>query len=345
MISLARDDELTVVAQRGLPPRARSLEKATLVLLAVSKPVAQQLLKYFDPIELDSIRAYASQLKSVNSGELATVIGDFERSFKAGARFVGTSNEITDLLESAASPAASEKTDPDPQPVEQAPPSIWTEVEKLAPEILQGFILLQHPQVGAWLVSQLRTDLAADVLALLDANSRNEILLRIVDIEDVSEAGQLVVEAALRAELLEKSSGDRKAVLSNLAGLLNRLDRAQTDEVLDQLARERPKDAQAVRRMLFSFEDLVRLPKKALATAVDSAPPDKLVRALVGTSDSFMESVLSVMSPRARRMVESELKAVASLTSKEVDAARREIAAGVLTLAASGALELVQDEG
>lgn len=344
MTSLAQIDDLAVVAaHRAPPPRVRSLEKVALVLLAVSRPVAQQLLKFFDPVELEAIKAYASQLKAVNSGDLSNVIAEFERSFKAGARFVGTSDEINELLASATEPDFADIPIADDGTAEIEQPSVWPLVEGIGIEILRAFVVSQHPQVGAFVLGKLRTELAAEVLMPLEASDRNELLMRMIDIEDASGVSAEVIESVVRQQLLEKTSGDRKSVLSSLAGVLNRLERAQVDEVLGQLAQASPQDAQAIRKMLFSFDDLIRLPKKSLAMAVDNAPPDKLVRALVGTSDKFMETVLGVLSPRARRMVESELKSVGSLTSKDVDSARREIAAGVLALAASGSIELVQD--
>jgi flagellar motor switch protein FliG len=334
-----------LVAQRANAALSRGIEKAALVLLSVSKPVAQDLLKFFTPEELDAIGQSADRLRTMSDEELAAVFAEFERSFNSGVRFVGTPEEIRELIANAVSTLTGLPQVEDGPAIEPPPEEpVWPKLEAMDQEKLVAFIDAQHPQAAAFILSSLKLDVSAPVLGALPAIRRNDLLIRMLDISGLSDAAVDVVKSVVQAELLKKPEADRRATYSSLAGLLNRLDRTQSLEAIEEMLKVRPVDAVAVKKLLFSFEDLVQLPKRSLAMVVDQVPADQLVRAVFGSSEQFLETVLGVLSPRARRMVESELKALGNVTAKDVDAARRDIVSLVLSLVAQGSIELPQAE-
>lgn len=329
--------------QRSATMQIRGVEKAALVLLTVSKAVAVELLRYFEPEELEAVRKSASRLRSMGADELGAVLAEFEQTFRHGVRFVGTPDELDTLIESATN-AAMAQAGPEsarlPDSAPPAPVTLWARVEDLDQEALRTFVVAEHPQAAAFVLSRISREITAQVIGPLPAPLRNELLIRMLDAGSVADVAIEVVETVIREELLQAPGEDRGALHSNLAAILNRLERAQTQELLDEIGRTRPKDAQSLRRLLFDFVDLARLPKRSLALVVDQVPPDRLVRALGGMGEPFQEAVLAVMSPRARRMVEAELKSMASVSTRECEDARREIAAAVLEMVANGTLEL-----
>jgi flagellar motor switch protein FliG len=127
---------------------------------------------------------------------------------------------------------------------------------------------------------------------------------------------------------------------SRLAGIINSLDPEEAEDAIRALEQARPKDAAIVKTMLFSFNDLPRLSKRARALLFDRASIDIVVMALRGTDAEFRDSVLSSMPSRGRRLVEGELNSGAFAPPQDIAKARKAIAEIVLGMASRNEIEL-----
>src|SRR5690606_40686689 len=88
-------------AQAPARPEPKSLsgvEKVTVLLLALGRPKAAQLLKRMDAEEIRLIARVANQLPMVSADDLADLVDEFAQMFSGGVNFVGTANEVKDLL-------------------------------------------------------------------------------------------------------------------------------------------------------------------------------------------------------------------------------------------------------
>jgi flagellar motor switch protein FliG len=102
----------------------------------------------------------------------------------------------------------------------------------------------------------------------------------------------------------------------------------------------RPDDAQAIRGLLFAFEDLVNLDQKYLATVLGALPIDSVILALRDTETSFQDAILSSLPARLRRMAESELRGTSNASARDIADARRAVVNVVLKLAREGTIEV-----
>jgi flagellar motor switch protein FliG len=127
---------------------------------------------------------------------------------------------------------------------------------------------------------------------------------------------------------------------TGIADILNRLDKTQSEAVLKTLAEVRPDDAKALKRLLFTFEELVDLTPQARTLVLDQVPIERLVLALRGTDATFQGNILSALASRSRRMVEAELQGGNNASQREIADARRGIVDVVLKMAAKGEIEI-----
>ncbi len=111
------------------------------------------------------------------------------------------------------------------------------------------------------------------------------------------------------------------------------------DEVLNDLEQHRPKEAELVRGLLFTFDDLAKLSAPALLTIFDQVPPERTIIALQGADPGLKEKILESVPSRARRMIEQEIETGKKALSKEVTKARRAIADYALELIEKGVIE------
>ena len=115
------------------------------------------------------------------------------------------------------------------------------------------------------------------------------------------------------------------------------------EDALQSLTAARPKAAEVLKGLLFTFDDVVNLTPRARQAIFDQIPVDRVVIALKGTDQAFRELVLSSLALRTRRMVEHELGAGEPSPQREVLEARRAITDLALEMAGRGEIELTPE--
>jgi flagellar motor switch protein FliG len=88
------------------------------------------------------------------------------------------------------------------------------------------------------------------------------------------------------------------------------------------------------------------MPQRSRVMLLNDISADVLTVALRGASAEIRESVLSAISPRQRRMIESDLQSgMAGVNPREIAIARRAVAQEAIRLANAGQIELKEKEG
>ena len=211
----------------------------------------------------------------------------------------------------------------------------------MEPVPLAQKLLGEHPQLVAIVLARLPPEMASAMIREFAPAMRNDVMRRILTLKPLQYTVQTVLEGQIRRNFVT-AGGDTEEGGSHafLAEIVNRLDKDSSEEVLESLRASRPKDAEALEKLLFAFEDLPSLPLKSRLTLFDAVDAEVMVRALRGAGPEIVELVLSALGARARRMAEAELKQEVTLQKAEIDGARREIAKQALRLAGEGKLVL-----
>lgn len=321
-------------------PSLSGVEKVAVVLLALGKPRATELLKQFEPDELKIIVQSVSRLGAMNSDDLEAIVKEFESSFEQGERVLGSADDVKGFVaEVLGADALAAALSPPAKVVEP----VWPRLASMKIDTLREYIEQEHPQAAAYILSRLDSARVAEIMKPFSPDQRNAMLSGMLGIGRIPEMIEAAVQQAIREELLTAPEQAPK-LHSSVANILNQLDREQSVEALQYLVEARPDDAKVVKKLLFKFEDLLSLPAKSLGTLVDRVPIELMVIALKGIDASFQAGVLAVMSPRARRMAESELQSGSGGSAKEAHEARQQIAQTVLKLASENVIELAEGE-
>ncbi len=327
-------------------PAERSLkgtEKVAALLLAMGKPLASRLLKHFDNEELREITRSVTELGSVPMLLLESTIEEFGAQFIRGSGIVSSANEAQELLSGVLSPE--EITDIMSDVTGNSNQTIWQRLSGVAEVIFGSYLIKEHPQTAALILSRVTPVCAAKVMAQLPRELRNELMRRMVGIAMVMEPAMRMLENVLQEDLLVNvARNNRSGHNARMANIINKMEREQMEDVLTSLGEARPKVAETLRSLLFTFEDLTKLPPKSRMTLFDLIPTERIVLALKGTDTGFRDVILSTLSVRARRIVESELLNGGPAPQREVQKARRAIADIALEMSQRGELELHSDD-
>lgn len=317
--------------------------KAAALLLAIGKPLSDRLLKHFSDDEMQRIVETTAQLGAVPRHQVEEFADEIAAAVKRGIDIYGTADEV-ELLLSGVVPAEQIATLMSRlRPGARMP--VWPRLADISDAALLKFLGQEHPQVVAFILAKTGSTLAADVLRQLPGPLRSEVVRRLISMKPVTDWAQTILEQAIEEELLAKAGSETGQVThSRVADIMNRMERPEMEELLSDLQQRRPKDARLVKGLLFTFDDVARLAPVDRAKLFDGVSTETTILALNGTAGDLREVVLSVISPRSRRMIEQEIATAANVPPKEIARARRAVAEFALQLAERGEINVPQQE-
>ncbi|MEI8178431.1 FliG C-terminal domain-containing protein [Aestuariivirga sp.] len=326
----------------SLSPRG-GREKVAILLLALGEKLGTQLLQKFDASQVKAIMSSAASISRVEKQDLDLLVDDFAANF-ARALGLGTDfDSVKGMVERAFSP--SELSRMLGAHVMQAGEPAWRRFESGMENSLVPYLLDEHPQTIAFILSKLEADFASRCLSILPGDFRITVARRLLKVQTVTKQLENLVEAVIEEDLLAKQDTGLEAEgRGRLAAMLNKLDRDQSGEILAGVAAWKPEEAAKLKRMIFSFEDLAKLSQEARLALFDKLQSDQVVVALRGVDAALKEVALSSLGARARRMVEAELATDKGVRTKEGDTARNAIVAQVLEMVQRGDIQLPSED-
>jgi flagellar motor switch protein FliG len=206
-------------------------------------------------------------------------------------------------------------------------------------------VRLEHPQIGAIILSLLGSDKASEVMLRLPEKIRSDLLVRIATMQGVQ-------PSALREldEIMEKQLSGSETVKSTTMGgieaaanILNFMDGATSNLLLEKVSENNADLALKIQDKMFVFEDLASMSASAMQTVLREIPTGQLLLALRGASEGLKEKIFSNMSKRAAEILRDDLDASPPAKLSEVEWAQKDILGIVKQLADSGEIQLGSD--
>jgi flagellar motor switch protein FliG len=219
-------------------------------------------------------------------------------------------------------------------------------LRKTPPEQIVTFLRNEAPQTVALVVANLHTTLAAQVLAALPDTEQAEIALRIARMGETSPDVVKQVEQVMRKKLESVVQQEYSAAggIKSLAEILNHADRSTERNVLDSLTQVSEELSAEVRRLLFVFEDIVKLDDRSIQLVLREADQKDLALALRGVSDDVKQRILANMSERGAQMLVEEMEFQPPQRKRVVEEAQGRVVAIVRRLEEAGAIVISRGE-
>lgn len=316
-------------------------DKAAAVLLAMGKGVAGKLLKYFTQAELQTIIASAQTLRTIPPDELTELVNEFEDLFTEGTGLMDNAKAIEGILEEGLTPEEVDGLLGRSTAFQAYEASIWERLQDADPDFISKFLMREHPQTVAYILSMLPSSFGAKVLLKLPESRRADIMNRTVNLKNVSPKAAQIIENRVQ-ELIAEIEAERTSNGSTkVAELMNELDKPEVDTLLSSLESISKESVNKVRPKIFLFEDLLSMPQRSRVMLLNDISAEILTMALRGAPNEIKECVLAAISPRQRRMIESDLQAgTAGVNPREIAIARRAVAQEAIRLANLGQIQL-----
>lgn len=316
--------------------------KVAALLLAMSKESAARLLKHFDEDELRLLVRSTAVLGAISPFALSGIVTEFAATVSADPVVQGGPAGAEALLAGVLPADTVRQMLADDGAAQAA--AVWQRLGALPPDAVAQALAREHPQAAAYMLAQTSAATVAAVLSALPGAQRSEIMQRFLGMAPVSAAARALVEGELHDTILPglAKPAEPQAHI-RVAEIVNKLERAEMESLLADIAVHRPDDARRVRSLVFTFEDIPQLSDAARAALFAQVQAERIIPALANADPALVQLVLAVVPGRARRMIEQELAVSQDTPAKETAQARRAIAELALSLAARGEISLLEE--
>ena len=324
----------------------KGTQKIAVLMLALGDKFTSDIFKRMDRHEITAISKAIVELDPVPRETVEAVLREFHTALSEGLEMVaGGQDEVKRLL-LANLDSETAKYVMDSLNLEIGPVP-FRELERVSPRILAQLLRSEHPQTLALILGHMKPDQAANMLTLLPAGVRTEILMRLAHLESVPEDMLIEVDRVLQSQLIAMGGKEGKKVggVQAVAEILNQGDSATEEEVIAEIEEESAQMAEDIRNLMFVFEDCKSLDDRSMRELLKEVSNDDLTLALRGSSDDLKNSFFKNMSERAGNMIREELEFMGPARLSEVEAAQQNIVKVVRRLEQSGKITVSHGGG
>src|SRR6201995_621509 len=215
--------------------------------------------------------------------------------------------------------------------------NMWEKLSNVQEEVLANYLKNEYPQTVAGVMSKLRPEHAAKVLAILPEDMALDVVNRMLKMEAVQKEVIERVEQTLRVEFMSNLSQTRRRDAHEvMAEIFNNFDRQTETRFLTSLEEANRESAERIKALMFTFDDLVKLDAGSAQTLMRHIDKDKLSIALKGASEGVRQFFMSNMSTRAAKMLIDDMQALGPVRLRDVDEAQGLLVNLAKDLAAKG---------
>ncbi len=126
--------------------------------------------------------------------------------------------------------------------------------------MLANYLKNEYPQTVAVVLSKLRPEHAARVLAILPSEFSLDVVNRMLRMESVQKEVLERVELTLRTEFMSSLSQTRRRDAHEMmAEIFNSFDRQTETRFMSSLEEDNRESADRIKALMFTFDDLIKL--------------------------------------------------------------------------------------
>jgi flagellar motor switch protein FliG len=270
-------------------------EKAVIFLMTLDEGTVVQVLDRLEEPEIQKVANYMTKLEDVDTQVMDMVSKEFYDLIKLGDRGLGE-GELetlkTILIQEINSFKPNEKINNITDFKEELGGGLET-VRRLDPQNISSLITNEHPQTAAIILAHLDSSLASATISELPEENRIEIVHRLATLDNISPSVIRDLDQALQEEFENSSvvSDNKLGGVEVVAAVLSSLDRNTEKVILTSMDEIDADLANKIRRMRFSFEDLIKVDDTGIQLLIKEINQEELLIALKTASDELKEKL------------------------------------------------------
>lgn len=318
-------------------------QKAAVLLLTLGEEQCSRLFSMMHEDEIKEISSAMAQLGAIRSDVVERLCGEFSDHLGGSGNIIGSfenterllmktlpRDRVSQIMEEIRGPAGR---------------TMWDKLGNVHEAVLANYLKNEYPQTVAVVLSKIKSEHAARVLAILPDSFAMEVVMRMLRMESIQKDVLEGVEKTLRFEFMSNlARSTRRDAHEMMADIFNNLDRQAEVRFISALEERNREAADRIKSLMFTFDDLQRLTPMAVQILLRSIEKEKLPLALKGASERLRDLFFGNLSERAGKMLREEIANLGPVKLRDVDEAQASIVLVAKELAASGEIQISQSK-
>jgi flagellar motor switch protein FliG len=202
-------------------------------------------------------------------------------------------------------------------------------VEMVDTRTLANYLNNEHPQTVALIMAHLPPEKKSEVLKRLPDAIQGEVVLRMSNMDYISPELLEHVNEVLKTGLATMGTMETTQLggVEPVAEMFNLMDKNTEQSIMSRVEEKDPLLAEEIRKLMFVFEDLVKVDDKGMGLILKEVSNEVLLKALKSAPDGVREKIFKNMSKRGAEMIKNDLETMGPLRVSDVEAAQQQMVA------------------
>ena len=323
-------------------PKLTRQQRLAVFLIVVGPEAAAEVLKHFDDAtiellcrEMSTIPVVSESVRKLAVEEFTSVVAASASATLGGLEFAQRTLEIAKGDYKASSIIG--RVGPVSSSVD-----VIKDISEMEGRQIYNLIKSEQPQTISFVLSYLDSAKASEVFALLSPELREEVIERLGTIESTSLelVGKIVRSLSKHFDTKARPAFHHSGGVRSVADLLNELEKDMSKSLLARLEERNATLGAAIRKKLFSFEDLNRLQPADLQRVLREVDSSNLAISMKSASEALRDKIYGSLSKRAAEGLKEEIELLGPVRLKDVETAQDTIIQAVRRLEEEGQISL-----
>ena len=318
-------------------------EKAAALLLALGPDYGRPIFQELDEVEIKQLSRAMVKLGPITQEMLDDLMVEFVTIVSSSGSLTGNTDSTERLLLSF---LPQERVDTIMEEIRgPAGRNMWEKLSNVQADVLAAYLKNEYPQTIAVVLSKIATDHASRVLAVLPEELAMDVVQRMLGLDPVQKEILEKIETTLRTEFMSTlNTSKRRDSHEQMAEIFNSFDRQTEARFITNLEENNRDDAERIKSLMFTFEDLSKLEASAIQTLLAKMDKKELALALKGANDALKEIFFSNMSARSSKLMKDDMESMGPVRLKDVDEAQGRMVSTAKDLAAKGEIVIMKSK-
>ncbi|MDN3513487.1 MAG: flagellar motor switch protein FliG [Candidatus Brocadia sp.] len=320
-------------------PQVTGIQKVAILLSTLDADTAAEVIKGFNDEEIAAITATMSDIDRIDKELVERVLSELSDELKSNKKVIKyDNNSFKKLLEKAIGVQKSEEIITS---VEEGSmfPAPFSALKEVGDEDVMRILVSEHPQTIALILSYVDSQRAAKILSQFSTEIQSDIIMRIATMEPPPAKLLLtvneVVLSKIRSEDRRRKTPAKKKY-KFASEIIGSMEGSADKNIIDQMSYKNPELADEIKKLLFTFEDIINVQDEALRKILTEVDNNVIALALKTANPEIERKFFCNMSKRVGDSVKEERDMLGPRLLSEVEAAQQQIVEAVKRLEAKG---------
>lgn len=305
----------------------KGFEKAAILVNYLGPDACKKLLKRMDDGDIRKLLTVMGKFRIVPIGVTKKVLEEYYELISESEEYIFSDTTTSkDTIVDAIGEERARGVLGHLNVSSSARPSLES-LEVVDAKSLANFLIHEHPQTVSVILAHLEPEKKGEVLKRLPEALQAEVVLRMANLDHVAPELIAEVDRVLKEELANLGTVEQAALggVQPVAEMLNVMDKNTEKAIMSRIEEKDPILAEEIRKLMFVFEDIVKIDDKGIQTLLKEVPNEKLLLALKTANEEIKNKIFRNISQRAAQLLRDDLTNMGPSRLSDVEGAQVEI--------------------